>query len=108
MKRGDIVIVRQPNTPAGKQRPCVVIQRDSTLSSANKVTVCPLTSMLRGPEGARPMVAPTIGNHLARPSEVEIDWIYTFPIDRILGTIGSIDDDVLDRVDEALRRWLDL
>ncbi|MGK6319959.1 type II toxin-antitoxin system PemK/MazF family toxin [Sphingomonas sp. DT-204] len=108
MRRGDVVIVRQPNTPAGKQRPCIVVQRDSTLSIANKVTVCPVTSTVRGPQGGRPLILPTPENGLARPSEVEIDWIYTFSLDRVLGTIGSLDEDMLRLVDEALRRWLDL
>ena len=108
MKRGDVVLVREPRTPAGKARPCVIVQRDSALPFAAKMTVCPLTSTLRGAAGQRPFVAPTEGNGLSRPSEVQVDWVYTFPLEHIGERIGSIDEPTLELIDEALRRWLDL
>lgn len=108
MRRGDIVIVRERGTPAGKRRPCVVIQRDSTLAVATKVTVCPLTTSLRGPDAGRPQLVPTAENGLRQASEVQIDWIYTFDSNRVIATIGRLDATALARIDEALRRWLDL
>ena len=44
MMRGDIVLISEPGTPASKTRPCVIVQRDSSLEAATKLTVCPLTS----------------------------------------------------------------
>lgn len=108
MKRGDIVLVREPNTPAGKPRPYVVVQRDAALDRPVKMTGCPLTSSLRGAEGQRPFVAPTPANGLRQPSEVEIDWVYTHSIDRIDGVIGRLDEQTITLVDIALRRWLAL
>ena len=106
MKRGDLILVREPNTPAAKARPYVVVQRGSALENAIKVTGCPLTSHLRGAEGQRPFVAPTQANGLRLPSEVQVDSIYTHPIERIDGVIGSLDIATMDAVDNALRRWL--
>ena len=108
MKRGDVIIVREPNTPASKARPYVVIQRGSALEFATKVTGCPLTSVIRGTAGQRPFVAPTELNGLRRPSEVEVDWIFTHPIERIDGVIGSLDTPTMAVIDVALRRWLGL
>ncbi len=108
MKRGDVVLIREPGTPAGKARPCVVIQRNSTLDGASKITVCAFTSDIRGLATSRPFVLPTSGNGLKKPSQVEVDWIYTHPITFVGERIGELDDVMMDNVDTALRRWLDL
>ena len=108
MKRGDVILIREPNTPAGKARPYVVIQRSSTLDASAKVTGCPLTSQLRGAEGQRPLVVPTNENGLRGPSEVQVDWIYTHRLARVDRIIGQLDDATMRQVDDALRRWLAL
>ena len=108
MKRGDIVLVREPGTPASKARPCIVMQRGSSLGDTSKITVCPLTTHLRGALGGRPLVSPSAENGLTKHCEVEFDWIYTHSLERIGQSIGSLETDILDEVDEALRRWLDL
>lgn len=102
------MVIRETGTSAGKARPCIVVQRSSALATTTKVTVCPLTSRLKGSAGQRPFVAPSDGNRLQMPSEVEVDWIYTHSIDRIGGVIGSLDAATMDEVDRALRRWLQL
>ena len=56
----------------------------------------------------RPLVHPTAENGLRRVSQVETDWIFTFPAARLDEAIGSVDDATLRQVDLALRRWLDL
>lgn len=108
MRRGDVILIREPNSPASKARPYVVVQRNSALEASAKVTACPLTSRLRGAVGQRPFVAPTRANGLRLPSEVEVDWIYTHPIDRVGGVIGTVDAPTMNAIDVALRRWLDL
>ena len=108
MKRGDVILVRAPNTPVSKARPCIVVQRDSALEDAAKVTACPLTSQLRGAAGQRPFVAPTPDNGLRVPSEIEVDWIYTHPIEFVGGVVGSLDGPTMHALDIAMRRWLDL
>jgi mRNA interferase MazF len=108
MKRGDVVLVREPGTPASKARPCVVVHRDGAKGAETKVTVCPLTSHLRGVVGERPLVVPTPENRLRAPSEVEVDWIFTHPIDAVGEVIGHLDTPTFETVEVALRRWLDL
>lgn len=108
MRRGDVILVREPGTPASKARPYVVVQRDSALEAPQKVTGCPLTSRLRGSAGQRPFVAPSPENGLRVASEVQVDLIYTHPIDRVGGVIGHIDAPTMSAVDQTLRRWLSL
>jgi len=108
MKRGTLVIVRERQSPASKSRPCVVIQRTSTIEASDHLTVCPLTSTLRGPQGQRPMIVATQKTGLEKPSEVEIDWVFTFPTERVGKIIGEIDDVTMRAIDNSLRRWLDL
>jgi mRNA interferase MazF len=108
VKRGDLILVREPKTPASKARPYVVVQRDSSLDDPVWVTACPLTSQLRGAEGQRPFVAPTSDNGLRLPSEVQTDLIYTHPIECVGGVIGTLDPVTMQQVDQSLRRWLAL
>lgn len=108
MKRGDLILVREPNTPASKARPYVVVQRDSALDDPIRLTGCPLTSHLRGAEGQRPFVAPTEENGLRQPSEIQVDLVYTHAIERVAGVIGHLDSATMQLVDQALRRWLAL
>lgn len=103
------MLVRHPGSPASKARPCVVIQRSSTMEDGTaKLTVCALTSRIDVPAAIRPVVLPSPQNGLLKPSAVEVDWIYTHPIDAVGKTIGTLDEDGLTAIDEALRRWLDL
>lgn len=108
MRRGDVVLIQEPGTPASKARPCVVVQRDSGLLTATKITVCPMTSLLRGAAGQRPFIAPAKDNGLTRPSEIQVDWIYTHPREFIGPRIGTVDGATLEQIDMALRRWLNL
>ena len=108
MKRGDVILVQEPNTPASRARPYVVVQRNSALDDPFKVTACPLTSWLKGEAGQRPIVVPTPENRLRVASEVEVDWIYTHPVERVGGVIGRVDQPTMTAIELALRRWLGL
>lgn len=108
MKRGDIVTIRGSSGPAAKARPCLIAQRTSGLIDAPKITVCPLSSDIRFDVSIRPLINPSSQNGLLKISQVEVDWIYTYQIERVGSVIGTIDESTLRRVDEALRRWLDL
>lgn len=108
MNRGDIVIVREKRSPASKARPCVIVLRDSMLADATKVTVCPLTTHLRGSVAQRPYIVPDAHNGLRQPSEIQVDWVFTHPVDRLGPVIGRIDRSAMEQVDKALRRCLQL
>ena len=108
MRRGDLILIREPNSPASKARPYVVVQRDSGLDDPVKVTACPLTSRLNGSASQRPFVSPNSENHLLRPSEIQIDWIHTHRMECVDGVIGHLDGATMDAVDSALKNWLEL
>jgi mRNA interferase MazF len=107
MKRGDLVLIREPRTPAARPRPFLIIQHDSTLPDAAKITACPLTTTLRSEPGLRPLVMPSQENGLLSPSEVEFDWIHTFYRSSVGPRIGRLDHSTQKAVDTALRAWLD-
>lgn len=108
MKRGDVVVVRATGSPASKARPCIVVQRDSTLDDPAKVTLCPLTSKLIDHSAARPLLVPNAANGLQKTSQVEVDWLHTFPVAAISSVIGTVDAGGMKNIDTALRLWLDL
>lgn len=108
MKRGDIFTVAGGKGPAGKPRPCLIVQRGSTLDNALKVTICPISTAVRVGSPIRPLLHPTPENGLERVSQVEIDWIFTYRVERLGKQVGTVDGLSMRRVDAALRRWLDL
>ena len=108
VNRGSVVIVRMGDTPAAKARPCVIVSRQSAVERGDKVTVCPLTSVLKGAGGWRPFLPPDSGNGLRRPSEVQVDWVFTVHVDRIGALVGQVDEAAVDGIDMMLRHWLAL
>ena len=108
MRRGDVVVALQPGTYTSKPRPCLVVQSNAALPSRSVVTICPLSSTLQGASLIRVPIMPTVQNGLRRTSEVEIDYLQAIAVENVAQAIGSADEEVMARVDEALRRWLDL
>ena len=108
MKRGDFVIVREPGTDASKARPCLVVQSDEVMELGPMISVCPLTSTLRGDDLIRIPVNPEARNGLQKASEIEIDRLQVVSRSRIARTIGQASRSTILKVDDALRRWLDL
>ena len=83
LRRGDLVTVAAKGPYTGKPRPALVIQASETLAYRDSVTVCLLTADLIDAPLFRVRVEP------AMP----------------FGRLGASD---LQRVDAALRLWLDL
>ncbi len=108
MKRGDLYIVREPGSIASNARPCLVVQSELALPALVYVTMCPVTSHLRGIPQIRIPIAPDADNGLERLSEVEVDLIETVKVANLGPLIGHAGPGVMRRVDDALRRWLDL
>jgi len=108
MKRGDIVIVRQSGTDASKARPCLVVQSDIVTGRSATVTVCPLTSQLGGMDMVRIAVSPSADNGLRVPSEIEIDRVQHVAATSVARVSGQAGPFTMRRVDQSLRRWLDL
>jgi len=106
VSRGDVVAVVLPGR-YGKPRPAVVIQHDA-FEALPSVTLLPLTSDLRGLPLVRVPVEPSSETGLRIPSEIQIDKIMTVPRDKVGSRIGALDAPTMQRVDEALGRFLGL
>jgi mRNA interferase MazF len=97
VKRGEIRLVVFP--APDKQRPVVVLTRDSILGTLARVTVAPITSTVRG---IPTEVVLGIEDGLKRISAVNLDNVTTVPL-RLLGRrVGTLGLDRMDRVCAAL------
>ena len=67
-----------------------------------------ITSDLARTTAHRVLVRPTDGNGLRKLSEVMLDLIVTVPLDRIGGVAGTLESEVMLRLDAALRLFLGL
>lgn len=108
MRRGDIVIV--PGGPDyGKIRPAVVVQADAVTSVWNSVIVCPLSSHETAvPTFSRIDLHPAPENGLRKNSQIMVDKITTYPIEKVRGPIGRVDDRTLDALNISLTLILGL
>ena len=106
--RGDVVIAAQKGAMTGKPRPVLVIQTDVANTHHDSITACLISTELRGAGLVRLAISPNSDNGLTEPSEIQIDLIYTFRRENIDQRAGRLAADDMQRVDEALRRWLDL
>ncbi len=104
MKRGDVVAVVLPGRH-GKPRPGLVVQHDA-FAALPSVTLLPLTSELRRLPIVRIPVEPGAATGLRVPSEVQIDKVMTVPREKLGARIGTLDEGTMQRVDEALGRFL--
>ena len=91
----------------GKPRPILVIQNDLAMEHGT-VVACLITTELKGVGMIRLAISPTPENGLERPSEIQVDQIHTFRRSSIDRCIGALSVEQMERVDEALRRWLSL
>lgn len=110
MKRGDIVIIADPDAGdfGKKPRPAVVVQTDPFLQDHASVTVCLITSHVTGFGLFRLPVPAGESTGLLKPSEISIDKLQTVWRHRVGARIGSVADEIMFDVDQALRRWLAL
>jgi mRNA interferase MazF len=101
MKRGDVVLMIAPRE-LGEPRPAVVTQTDALGSETTTIVVCPLTSDLTEKLPVRPLIEPNADNGLRVPSQVMTDKISAVRRDRIRATLGTLDSEAIERVDDAL------
>lgn len=105
MKRGDIVAVAAKGHYSGKPRPALILQSD-LFSALGSVTICLLTTEMIDAPLFRLSVEPSPENGLKQPSQIMIDKIVTVPSGAIGAPIGSLDHDVMVRVDRSLAVFL--
>ena len=108
MRRGDIYGIAGKGDFAGKPRPALIVQSDIFNPHHPSVTACPLTTAVTGDGLFRIPVTPDAANGLRIASEIEIDKLQAVRRERVGRRIGTVSEEVMATVDEALRRWLDL
>ena len=97
-----------PGDFSRKPRPFLVIQSDGFNRRHASITLCPVTSDLMGDGWIRIALSSTSETGLNHESEAQIDKITTLRRERITKSIGVAPPHAMVRVDEALRRWLEL
>jgi len=104
---GDVWTVAGGGDYMGRPRPVVIIQDDGfdTLSS---ITVCPVTSNPAEAAFFRPVLQPTAGNGLDRPSHVMADKIATIRRGRVGAHLGQLDETDMEQVERAILVFLGL
>lgn len=105
VKRGDVVTVAAKGHYSGKPRPALVLQSD-LFSALGSIAICLLTTELLDAPLFRLTVEPSPANGLQRRSQIMIDKIVTVPRDTIGTRIGSMDHELMVRVDRSLAVFL--
>ncbi len=108
MKRGDIVATVGRGEFSTKPRPSLIVQADAFNLHHPAITVCPITSEIRGHNLYRIAIAADATTNLLSDSEVEIDLVQAIWRDRIGRHIGVASSETMTLVDQTLRRWLSL
>jgi mRNA interferase MazF len=108
LKRGDVVTVAGSGDFAGKPRPAIVVQSDLFNPTHASVSVIPLTTTLVDAGLFRIDIQPRRTNGLRARSHAMVDKIVSVRRDRVGARIGALARIDIDRIDGALRLWLDL
>lgn len=106
-RRGDVVICVLSGD-YGKPRPALVIQSDLFNETHPSVVVCPISSEMTGLTLFRVLLAASESTGLRRDSEVMVDKMSAASRGRIRRRVGRLSRPQLERVDAALRLWLEL
>ena len=107
-QRGDIALCADGKGDyTGKPRPVVIVQNTHYIEGMESITVCPITSVL-STASVRVRLKATEETGLKEASEVGTDKITTIRVSRLSGKIGRVAEKELNKIDYALRVWLDL
>ena len=99
MRKGDIVLIPFPFTDltGAKNRPALVLV-DNQLD----ITVSFITTQLRWREACDIALEPTQGNGLKKPSLIRVSKLTTLDKDLVIGKLGQITDQELEKVNSSL------
>lgn len=108
IRRGAIYSASEKGVLTSKPRPVLVVQNDPANQVHSTVTICLVSTTLSAQSLFRVTIAPSAENGLVEPSEVQIDRLFSFRRASLDDRIGILSRGDMDRVEEALHRWLDL
>ena len=107
MKRGEIFICNLSGD-FGKPRPGVIVQSNLFNATHASVVICPITSHIINAPLFRITLNPNTKNGLKNNSQVMIDKVTAIKVENVKQKIGFINRAEMDKIDEALKLWLDL
>jgi len=107
MKRGEIWTVSGAGGYAGKPRPAVIVQDDS-FDATESLTVCALTTNSLESPLIRIPVEPNARNGLRAPCRLMVDKIVTISKTKVGARIGQLDDEDIQRLNQAMFVFLGL
>ena len=107
MKRGEIWSVAGGAEYAGKPRPVTILQ-DDRFAELGSITLCPFTTNPTPAPLFRLLVRPSERNGLNEQSSLMIDKLTTVPKSRLGKRIGSLDDEDVVRLNQAIMVFLGL
>lgn len=108
MKRGEIYSAVGKGDFSRKPRPVLIVQNEVFNQHHPSITVCLITSFRTNDFLHRVAIEADEISGLRDASEVQIDKLQAIEVRRFGRLIGRAPEDVMVRVDEALRAWLDL
>jgi len=97
LERGQVRLYRFP--PPDKQRPVLVLTRDSAIAYLTRVTVAPITSSIRGVP-SEVAVGPDDG--MKRPCVVNLHNVVTVSKENLGRRVGQLDERRMREVCDAL------
>jgi mRNA interferase MazF len=107
VKSGDIIWT-QFNPSVGHEfqdkRPALVIQSNRQLAKSNLATVMPITASVSKKRDDDIIIEPNIKNNLRCASVIKVYDIISCDYQRFFGKIGVIEEGVMDKIKEYLKR----
>lgn len=107
MRRGEIWTAAGGKHYAGTPRPVVIVQ-DDWFDMTASVTVCAFTTDPTDAPLIRLPVEPSMANGLRTPCRLMVDKLTTVPKSKLGSRLGSLDDEVMLRLNRALLVFLGL
>ena len=89
-----------------KVRPALIIQQQKYLISSTLLTVIPISSKIANPTELDIIVKKDTQNRLMKDSLIKTKQISSFDKRRFIKLIGTIKDDILEKVDKNIHLFL--
>ncbi len=91
-----------------KDRPVLIIESNQQISITNVITLVPLTSQIKNKHGDDIVINKDSINNLYYDCLVKVHHIQSFDRSRFIKRIGKVDQAVLEKVKEYLKRHFDI
>jgi len=113
--RGDIVLVNLPQTADGASheqagtRPALVVHDDATSGTLSVIMIVPFTSNLKAQRFPHTiLVQPSKQNGLTAPSVLLVFQLRAIDKQRVSKKIGSLEDELMGKVNQGIKDLLGL